>query len=299
MELASSTAREVRAMRVKEIMSSQRISTVRPEDHLALAAQLMLWAGVRHLPVVDGQAVVGVLTQRDILRHNAERGPRVAAKDAVRAAMKAPALTVGPDEPVVGAVALMLDRHVGCLPVLDGATLVGILTRSDLLRFQLESAIESPAERLARTPPERDEPTVAAVMRREPITIPVHAPLFEGIALMAEHRVRHIPVVDERRRVVGMLSDRDVRAAVGDPIEAMHLELPELESLSASTVMSLEPVTIGASASLSEACRHLIDDRVGALPVLDEEGRLVGIVSYVDVLRFLESGFRRRWRRRP
>src|SRR3954451_7858764 len=107
------------AVKVKELMRTRNLVSVRPDDDLAVAAQIMRWAGVRHLPVLEGTEVVGVLTERDLLRHQAEAGSRHDAELLVRTFMTHPAQTIGPDEDVAAACALMVARRIGCLPVVD------------------------------------------------------------------------------------------------------------------------------------------------------------------------------------
>ena len=101
--------------------------------------------------------------------------------------------------------------------------------------------------------------------------------LFQAVELMAQHRIRQLPVLDSAKRLTGILTDRDARAAFG-------FDRTLAEGLTVAEVMTPDPVTIQVSASLDEAMEVLHARRFGALPVL--RGReLVGIISYVDVLR--------------
>jgi acetoin utilization protein AcuB len=106
---------------------------------------------------------------------------------------------------------------------------------------------------------------------------------------MVDRDVRHVLVVDEERRLLGIVSDRDVRTAIGDPLEALKQELTELEELKVAGVMTTDVSTVREDARLSDVARQFVDERVGALPVLDARHRLVGLVSYVDVIRALLS----------
>jgi acetoin utilization protein AcuB len=146
---------EVSVVKVKDIMRTRDIATIRPEDNAALAAQIMLWSGVRHLPVMRGRQVVGVLSERDILRRSTELGPRAARVDSVDRAMTTPALTIDADKPLVAAAWLMSARKLGCLPVLKDGELVGIITSTDMVRhqFAVEAATEGGQEAPAPTTP--------------------------------------------------------------------------------------------------------------------------------------------------
>lgn len=257
-------------------MNTRRLVSVKPDDDVALAARLMRQWEVRHLPVVDGVKVVGVFTERDYLRYRAETGGG-GALDPVSRFMSAPAETVSPDDPVAAASAAMLSRRLGSLPVVANGALVGILTVNDLLAADVQAAV--PAVDL--------EGPISAVMARGPLIVHPQEPLLEAVALMIEHGVRHVPVADLDGRLVGMVSDRDVRTAVGDPAEALRSERTEIDELTVAGVMTAPAESVLEDAPLSSVAQRMSHDSIGALPVLDRAGRVVGVVSYVDLIRVL------------
>lgn len=108
--------------------------TVRPGDLVNLAASVMDWEHVRHVPVEDKEgAIVGLVTHRDLLRLMAH-GLKDDEHVAVREIMKPDPLTVSPRTPTREAIQLMRNHRAGCLPVVDEGRLVGIVTESDLIR---------------------------------------------------------------------------------------------------------------------------------------------------------------------
>lgn len=262
-------------MKVKELMRTRNVLSVRADDDIALAGQLMRWGSVRHLPVLDHGAVVGVFSERDLLRYRAETGG-LGGCDPVRRFMSTPADVVSPDDEAAVAMGLMLAGKRGCLPVVDRHRLVGLLTVTDLLGRDFAAA--------AAWCRKGGGPTAKSVMTFVPVTVAPGQPLAEAIGLMIDYGVRHLPVVEDGQ-VVGVLSDRDVRAAVGDPREMLTQERPGLEALDVRSVMTEDVLIVGEDASLAEVAQKLVDSRVGALPVVDRQGTLVGIVSYLDVLR--------------
>jgi CBS domain-containing protein len=262
--------------RVKDVMNTRRLASVKPDDDLAMAARLMSQSGVRHLPVVDGRAVVGVFTERDFLRYRAETGGE-GALDPVSRFMSAPAETVSPDDPVAAAGALLLSRRIGCLPVVADGRLVGILTVNDLLAEDVRAAL--PAVDL-------DGP-ISAVMVRSPLVVRPDEPLLEAVALMTGNGIRHVPVTDSDGHLVGMISDRDVRTAVGDPVEALRSERVGVDELRVAGVMTTPAASVPEETSLSSVAERMARDMIGALPVVDRSGRVTGIVSYVDLVRVL------------
>lgn len=265
-------------MKVKDLMRTRNLVSVRPDDELTVAAQIMRWAGVRHLPVLREGEVVGVLTERDLLRRRAESKEDEGGGDLVGEFMTRPPEVIGPDEDVAAACAQMVARKIGCLPVVDGGKLVGILTTTDVVGSQISAATAGPRAGGGR---------VELAMRRDPASVPVYSPLLEAVAIMVDRDVSHIPVVDAEGQVVGILSDRDVRTAIGDPVDALHQELTELEEMKVSGVMTIEVITVREDARLADVARLFVDSRVGAIPVVDQNKRLVGMISYVDVIRAL------------
>ena len=129
-------------MLVRELMQRD-VVTLEASDTLDLADDIMRLGRIRHLPVSDGEYVVGVLSQRDLYRaaissmlqldRSVEQ--QFLAKVPVRAAMTPSPFTIAPDASVRTAVQLMLDRKIGCLPVVEGGRLVGLIAESDCLHY--------------------------------------------------------------------------------------------------------------------------------------------------------------------
>jgi CBS domain-containing protein len=128
-------------MRVRDLMQRD-VVTLRAGDSLDLADDIMRLGRIRHLPVVSGERLVGILSQRDLfraavscllqLKRAAEREWLAAV--AVESMMTSPVTTVHPDDSVRQAVGVMLERKIGCLPVVEDGRLVGLLAESDCLR---------------------------------------------------------------------------------------------------------------------------------------------------------------------
>ncbi len=139
--------------------------------------------------------------------------------------------------------------------------------------------------------------TVADVMTREVVTAAPETPVGELVQRMVATGVRAIPVVESDRRLAGIVTDGDLlaRGAVRLPIgvqRELNGELPpdELARLDAqpqraAEIMTATPVTARPETSLAKAAALLVDGRLTRVPVLDAEGRLVGIVSRSDLLR--------------
>jgi acetoin utilization protein AcuB len=126
---------------VRDVMTPAPLVVVGPDDDLARAGQTMTWTRVRHVPVMENGALVGILSERDFIRGLSARQANAPAPT-VRSVMHAPVTWIGPDEPITSALALMLSRKIGCLPVMSRRGLAGMLTTTDLLRQQLYHAFD-------------------------------------------------------------------------------------------------------------------------------------------------------------
>lgn len=125
---------------------------------------------------------------------------------------------------------------------------------------------------------------VRALMTPNPRTLQADATLGDAVELMAGYRIRHLPILDGDR-VVGIISERDIKMALGPDAADLDLEAldPRQAAGAVSWFMSDAVLVIDADADVAEACELFIDRRVGALGVV-EDGRLVGILSVVDLL---------------
>jgi CBS domain-containing protein len=125
-------------------------------------------------------------------------------------------------------------------------------------------------------------------MNRNLVTIRDSCSCQEAVARMHRARVRHLPVVGAQGELVGIVTDRDLRHHLFAPHVYKELGSTSVDLLlSAVTVgqiMSMPVVTTDASDHVADAARIMLEDKVGALPVL-EGGRLVGILTETDLLR--------------
>jgi len=144
--------REEASVQVKDWMSPKPI-TVPPETPITEARHLMYRAQIRHLPIVQGDELVGIVTDRDVRLNLPSPATSLSvwevnhllAKLTVGEVMTKAVITVGASRSIESAAAVMLEHKIGALPVLDGGRLVGILTETDLLRALVTSLRAGPA----------------------------------------------------------------------------------------------------------------------------------------------------------
>jgi CBS domain-containing protein len=271
---------EFQALRLKTIMN-RYFQSVSPSAALGHAQDLMRRGNFRHLPVIDetDHTLAGILTEGDIARYLSQGSHRAAktAEDAVQCAMNPIVLTAGPDNSLNEAAARMAANEVSCLPITKYGKVIGLVTLTDVVAAQVRTNL------VAGDGP---GPHVSDVMTRKPLTVHPNDHILDAAARMAQYHVRHLPVVNGDRHVVGMLSDADIRDLIGDP----SIAFSERSNVSArfsrvSDAMRRPAFLASEKHSCVTAARALIERHASAVPVVDDRNQLIGIVSYLDLLR--------------
>src|SRR5512135_2911742 len=132
----------MKELKVRDVMTADP-TTLKRNDKLTLADDIMRLGRVRHLPVVDddGQTLAGIVTQRDLFRDalaqalgygkHAQR--KILDTLAVKDVMTTDVVTTGPETSLIDAAGILTERKIGCLPVVENGRLVGILTEGDFV----------------------------------------------------------------------------------------------------------------------------------------------------------------------
>ena len=132
--------------KVRDIMNL-KVRTLRRSDSLQLAKDLMTQGHIRHFPVLEGDKLVGVVSERDLLRASFSSLVRYGEKQekaffdtvSIKGVVNEPAITISPDASIQEAGRLILDQRIGCLPVVEGGKLQGLVTGRDILRALVEN----------------------------------------------------------------------------------------------------------------------------------------------------------------
>ena len=131
---------------------------------------------------------------------------------------------------------------------------------------------------------------VASRMTRDPITVTNKTPIDEALKVMRDKKIRRLPVVDEKGKLVGIVAEKDILYASPSPATSLSIhEIHYLVSkLTVAEIMTRNVFTVTDDTPLEEAARVMADNRIGALPVL-HDGALVGIITETDIFKaFLE-----------
>ena len=272
-------------MKIKAIMK-RTLKTVTPTDTLLHARDLMVWSEIRHLPVLESGSLVGILSERDVAAYQAQIGESIASnpRDTVDRAMRRDPQTADPEDTVADVSAKMADMRIGCMPVLSKGELIGIVTTTDILAVQASSTSEPSAP---------EGPVVSEAMTADVEVARPDDGLMDSAARMQRLRIRHLPVVDVDNRVLGMLSDRDIRSAVGDPrgLGRKGGPGPRIATLKVRNVMTQPVITVNQNEPCIKVARSFAEVSASAVAVVDHSDRLVGMLSYIDVLRALADHY--------
>jgi CBS domain-containing protein len=125
---------------------------------------------------------------------------------------------------------------------------------------------------------------VVDLMTTDPLTVTAAETVGKANELMGENNIRQIPVVNGRE-LLGIVTDRDVRAFLSEALVGEPEARERALTTAIGEIMTTEPLSIAPDDDLKDAVEMLIEQKFGAIPVVDEAEGLVGIVSYVDVLR--------------
>ena len=135
---------------------------------------------------------------------------------------------------------------------------------------------------------------IARYMTTPPLTIPPEMTIPAARELLQSRHFRHLPVVDGTGKLIGMITDRDLRSAYPSSVlsgETIKTCLAELDKTPVSAIMTRSFFTVSPSSTLDDALILLDRERVGALPVLDEAGKVVGIFSIRDLIKAYRTLF--------
>lgn len=148
--------------------------------------------------------------------------------------------------------------------------------------------------------------TIAQVMTPTPITVTPEMPLKEAIAILAENKISGLPVIDEKGELVGVISESDLmwqETGIEAPPYIMILdsiiylqnpakhdqEIQKVLGQTVGDVMSKKPITVSCHESVKKAAQLLHDKQIRRLPVMDEKGLVVGIITQGDIIRAMAS----------
>jgi CBS domain-containing protein len=270
-------------MYIRDLMTSS-VLTAPPTMSLALAQRLMHDHRIRHLPVVQGLQLVGLVTDRDLRRALPSSMTTLTPAEmtykmgtiAITTCMTHEVITVPPEADIVQGTRRLLEGPYGCLPVLSSGQLVGLVTAIDLLRGFLMDLGSTAAHLSVRT-----------YMDADPLTGKQDDLVSQAQQHMQSATVRHLPIVTEDGKLLGLLSDRDLLQAGASAVPLLaRYEAPLLlMTMQVKDIMTTDVYTVTEETTVATAGQLFLDHKLGCLPVVDTDHRLAGIVTVTGLLR--------------
>lgn len=130
---------------------------------------------------------------------------------------------------------------------------------------------------------------LSSMMRTDVISVDMDTKLGDALELCANRRIRHLPVVDEDGKLVGLVTDRDLRASISPRVGTISENNAARETLQRHVhrIMIRDLVTGTPAMAISLAAKLMLERRVGCIPVVNPDGSLAGIVTTSDFLRII------------
>lgn len=299
-------------LQVRDVMTSD-VRSIKAEASVRQAVEALIDQAFRALPVVDDAGrLVGVVSNSDLV----ERGGLEAriellnvmgARDrkrylkrlrdrSVSVVMTGDPVTAKPTATLAEATRLLSERRLKRLPVVEAdGRLVGILSRADVLRAVAEAFPRQERETAA---PSQTIRVARDVMRTDTPVVAVSAELPEVVDAVCSTRLNRAIVVDQASRVVGVVSDAAVLRALGSAgggvVGALMrgVGIANAPKVAARDLMVTPTYSVGPDTALSQVARVMTEHRRKIVPVIDAEGRLLGVIDRADLLHATHGALR-------
>jgi len=250
-------------MEVRDVMSTN-VAAILPNETLVSVAKTMSEKHISCVVIVDDSSVIGILTERDVLKKAIAEGKDFRTMSAA-ALMSAPVVSVSPDLSVLGASKIMEATNIKRLPVLANEQLAGIVTQTDLVRALTHYGMWI---------------DISKIMSADVSGIQSNATVAEAAQVMASRNISSIAVIagDE---VVGILTERDLLKRVVALKRDPH-------QTKIGQVMSSPVTTIPASHSICSASKTMEDENIRRLIVMEGKS-LRGILTQTDIFMAVKN----------
>ncbi len=268
--------------RAEDYMVSPVI-TVYPEDTISHARKLMLERGIRRIPVVDRQGkLVGIITVRDLVRILSQRRApwrwRSLGNSLVGTYMTKDLVTITPETSPYEAAKVMLERGISGLPVVKSNSLVGLITKTDLVRYF--------AEKMKGVFKIRD------LMRKNVITARESDNVKKAARTMMEKGIKRLVITDSGGNILGIVTERDL-AHVGAIWSKKRIvietlvgrEVRRAKAKTLGEIMRSQVVTVKPGDDAAKAARMMLEFGFSGFPVSSDRKKLEGLITKTDIIR--------------
>jgi len=265
--------------------------TIGPDESLDRAIRMLELYGFRHLPVVEQNKVVGMLSDHDLRlatsllpaskRLRDHGGAAVPGPERVEQVMKRPVFCLDCEDDAWHAAEAMVERRIGAVPVLSEGMLIGIVTETNLLAAFLE---------LCRGDDGACDAPIADHMHSDPACVPSTASIEEALDAM-DSGLGHLCVVDHGE-LRGFVSARDLYMGISremiEDTQAQSEGRVHAGPRHVADVMTEHVLALSPRDSMMQAARSMLAYHISALPLFDGR-RLVGMLTQRDILEYYAS----------
>jgi len=320
--------------RVKDVMTKD-VKTLTLDNTIEKCLKFMEENHFRHVPVVDrptGEEAtpyfIGIVSQRDVFRQISPYAGKLGQTDSDSRALKQPLVqivnrdpkSVSPETTIEDMITVMVGNHVNMVPVLVDRNLVGVVTSTDILKLFIRldkirkicSKMEDAEQRrrfvdLLSGSSDEVMPafstvlrTVEDIMTNDIFCLEEQDSLARVIEVMQSGKIRHIPIVNTQKKLVGIISDKDVLRYLPflrPGADTFHDRLFEVAPNNAAIKQVLRDIIKRDVTSVEQSCdfytavRMLYEKHISCLPVTDADKKPVGIITVTDVMRGLQAAY--------
>jgi CBS domain-containing protein len=278
-------------MNVADVMSSP-VYVINVDEPVSHARKLMLRHRISTLLVLNEGKMVGIVTKSDITNRLAQAEPlwrrRPIDQIPIKMLMTESVITIYPEASISQAATLMLENRVHNIPVVKNG-IVGIITRTDLVRYVAENAEEMKTK-------------IAKLMTDEIVSVHRHHTINHVIDEMNRNEIERVVVKDDAGKPVGIISRKSLALNLltdnEGKLSTKSIKMARKSSpggqktyryvkevpLTAEDIMISPIVSIDVDENISAAAKMMMEEDVTALPVSDEEN-IVGILSRTDIIK--------------
>ena len=236
------------------------------------AIHLMVVNDITGLPVVDGSRLVGIISEKDVLKllYDVEF-----LAGAVGDYMTIDVLTFDEQDDLADVCRCLIDNNFRRVPILRDESLVAIITRADLIRANKYRFRPVVPHDTSKSHP--NFLLAKHVMTCGLLTVRRNTPVYTAMEIIANGNITGLPVVDDSMKLVGIVSEKDLLKLLCDPDARPGL---------VQDYMTRDIISFDFDDSLFEVCHTLINNNFRRVPILDK-GRLTGIISRRDIIIYI------------
>ncbi len=268
---------------VEEIMTpAEKVITADPDEPISKIFAKMERYGVKEIPLVRDGEVVGIVSYYDVVDAHVVSDPSSVKSETLKIKPE----TITPDTLIVEAITEMLDSGLRALPVVEDGEFAGLVTEYDIIDVARES------ERL-------EEIDAREIMNSPPITIHEDETIAKARALMRDHGISRLPVVNDENKLRGIVTTTDIIREVIKPITRLGKTDRKGEKVPAfghpvKSIMSSPCIRSEPDETVVDLCEKIVEHRIRGMPIVNQLEEPIGVVTRRDILRKIPELMRQR-----